>query len=329
MLDVSRVSEPRPSDDSVQRPAAGVVAAGSIVVAGLLAVGVIGSGAGPLDSEGAPIESLRADPLLSADYDGDGLTDDQELVLGTFPFVADSDDDGYLDGEEVARQSDPQDIFSVPETEGISAALVARGEENDLRLVMCVHEPAGELFDSIIRLGALREGQIVTVPMGRVLGLSEVREIPGTLGSRVITIELPVHPNFVHSAGRATFFLAAGNATTLLYGSASKVDVTSTDGILLLQRVANADQETHATQGGGSIRQPIPSGAAPTVPSTWIPGAVCFQRSSVVGGAGAVVLHQVVEADCLPGWDTYCASDCTSTVGTTYETIDPAALIGG
>jgi hypothetical protein len=114
-----------------------------------------------------------------------------------------------------------------------------------------------------------------------------------------------------------------------LFGSAAKVDVTSTDGILLLQRVSVAQAQVQASQGGGSIRQPIPSSATPSIPSTWVPGSICFQRSIVVGANGPVVLHQVIEADCLQGWDTYCASDCTASVGSTYETIDPAALIGG
>ncbi|MEM9379682.1 MAG: hypothetical protein AAGB93_06995 [Planctomycetota bacterium] len=329
MLDVSRVHEPRPSETSGRRPTSGVVAAGSIAIVGAFAAGALGSTQPPLDDAGAPIESLRAHSLVVEDYDGDGLTDAQELVLGTFPFVADSDDDGFMDGEEVARQSDPRNLFSVPETEGISASIVARGEEDDLRLVLCVHEPAGEISDSILRLGALRSGRIVTVPLARVLGFSEVRELQGSFGSRVVTVEIPVQPAFVHSAGRATFFLAAGNATTQYYGSASKVDVTSTDGILLLQQIPVENQELHATQGGGSIRQPIPSGGGRSIPASWIPGAICFQRASVVGGAGAVVLHQIIEADCLPGWDSYCASDCVSSIGSTYETIDPAALIGG
>ena len=41
------------------------------------------------------------------DSDGDGLTDDEELILGTDPGNPDTDDDGLNDGAEVALGSDP------------------------------------------------------------------------------------------------------------------------------------------------------------------------------------------------------------------------------
>lgn len=311
-----------------------VAAAGSLAIAGVLVVtetALVTDGIleGPVDDLGAPIEQLRAAPILGEDYDGDGLTDKQELVLGTAPFAADSDGDGYDDGEEVARQSDPMDTFSIPLTQDISASLTARGEDGALRLVICIHEPQSELSKSMVRLGVLRNGSIASIPWGRLLGLADVLIVDGSNGSRVITVEIPVNPAFIHTAGRVTFFLAAGNETTLTFGSAAKIDVSSTDNILLLQRVTVAQAQAQASQGGGSIRQPIPSSTSPSIPATWAPGAICFQRSTVVGGAGPVVLHQIVEADCLQGWDTYCASDCSASVGSTYETIDPAVLIGG
>ncbi len=43
----------------------------------------------------------------SADPDGDGLDDCEELALGTDPAQADSDGDGYSDGEEADCVSDP------------------------------------------------------------------------------------------------------------------------------------------------------------------------------------------------------------------------------
>ncbi|HWQ99347.1 MAG TPA: hypothetical protein VN397_00685 [Candidatus Methylomirabilis sp.] len=51
----------------------------------------------------------------SADPDGDGLTNDQELQQGTNPNRADTDGDGLLDGDEVRRyRSDP----TVADTDG-------------------------------------------------------------------------------------------------------------------------------------------------------------------------------------------------------------------
>jgi YD repeat-containing protein len=51
----------------------------------------------------------------SLDSDGDGLTDAQELLIGTDPFNPDTDGDGYPDGLEVALGSDPLDPHSVPD----------------------------------------------------------------------------------------------------------------------------------------------------------------------------------------------------------------------
>ena len=48
------------------------------------------------------------------DPDGDGLTNAQELALGTNPMSADTDGDGYSDGAEVAAGSDPLNSKSKP-----------------------------------------------------------------------------------------------------------------------------------------------------------------------------------------------------------------------
>jgi hypothetical protein len=44
---------------------------------------------------------------------------------------------------------------------------------------------------------------------------------------------------------------------------------------------------------------------------------------------GAIITNEIVSADCMNGWDGFCPPSCTSTVGSTYETVDPLGLIGG
>ena len=168
-----------------------------------------------------------------------------------------------------------------------------------------------------------------TVPMARFASYMTYSTIPASAGGQLISIELPVHPSFIEVADQVTFFLAAGNAVSQSYTASAKVDISSVEGILLMQRFSAAQVQLQASQGGGSVRQPIPGSSSPSIPGSWVPGSICFQRSAVVGGNGPIMLHQVIEADCLQGWDTFCVSNCSSALGSTYETIDPIALIGG
>lgn len=54
------------------------------------------------------VEAEREQLLKESDTDGDGITDYDEMrVFRTSPFLEDSDSDGISDGEEIARNSDP------------------------------------------------------------------------------------------------------------------------------------------------------------------------------------------------------------------------------
>ncbi|MFH1412685.1 MAG: hypothetical protein ABIG10_01505 [bacterium] len=61
------------------------------------------------------LSTIAEEPEDTADYDGDGLTDEQEAELGTNRFLVDSDDDGLSDKEEIEfYNTNPLD----PDTDG-------------------------------------------------------------------------------------------------------------------------------------------------------------------------------------------------------------------
>lgn len=59
-------------------------------------------------------DATRPDGVVVVDTDGDGLSDAQEVVIGTRPDARDSDGDGFDDGTEVRAATDPNDANSVP-----------------------------------------------------------------------------------------------------------------------------------------------------------------------------------------------------------------------
>ena len=67
-------------------------------------------GSGAYNTLTVPGSNANADP------DGDGLTNAQEISLGTDPLNRDTDGDGYPDGLEVALGSDPLNPSSIPNT---------------------------------------------------------------------------------------------------------------------------------------------------------------------------------------------------------------------
>jgi hypothetical protein len=72
-----------------------------------------GNQAGAPPSASGPNNPSPPPPWI--DSDGDGLSDEQERIIGTDPLNPDTDGDGYPDGLEVALGSNPLDPKSIPD----------------------------------------------------------------------------------------------------------------------------------------------------------------------------------------------------------------------
>ncbi len=285
-----------------------------------------------LGQVGQDSDSLHAHTWGRQDTDQDGLPDQQELLLGTDPTMADTDLDGYGDGEEFALQTSPTDLLDVPRGLTRSIGLTACADGKRVKLFAAVLDPDGSVADNNIRFGALINGQIVPYEFSSMYD-PKSGTATGPMGGPLFLLEfnLPLRTLVQHP--EVTFFVAMGVPGSSAYVSADKVDLFRHKRATIVRDIlldpGNSMDPNVGQTPGTTIHRPIAPGGGHRVPLDWEAGQVCYQQTQVVGVNGAVVDHEVTSADCVDGWDTYCASDCQGTVGSTYQTLDTGVLLGG
>lgn len=265
------------------------------------------------------------------DTDGDGLSDAQEQVLGTSALHMDSDGDGFSDTEELARNSDPKAIKDTPLPAATDIAMTARGENGQLHLVVAAYLADGDVASRDIQVGVMLGGRVFTISSQQTASraISSVHS-SASPGGKVVVLEVPVDPSLVHIIGSMSAFCTLVSGPQVV--GAAGVDLLVRDGVLVLLQDPGAVRTTaFAPMGGtgyGSVYNPIPPGGGGDIPSTWVPGEICFQATVVVGVANGVTTREVVGADCLDGWDASCRADCSASIGETFDTFDPLGLVG-
>ncbi len=281
--------------------------------------------------------------VTASDEDGDGLSLMQEKVLGTSPTNADTDGDGVSDLEEVARDSSPLSATSTPNpTKRLGLALTANAQADGLHALVCVYMGDMDLRNKSLQVG-LFSGDRVLVLSNTFLATNASLDFKPSVtpSGAVAVIDVPFSPSLVHAAGQLTLWASASMPGFEGESLGAAIHLTSIGGVVAFAMPAPAAVISQASpypgtnpqSGRGTIYVPLvppPAGSsAMTAPAGWASGEVCFQRSSLVGVSGAMITNEIVTADCASGWDGYCPPTCTSTVGSTYRTVDPLVLLGG
>lgn len=285
---------------------------------------------------------LRAAPASNiSDPDLDGLVSAQELVQGTNPYRVDTDTDGYSDLEEFARHSSPLFPQQVPAGNRIRVGMSFRGGTTELHAIVAVYLPDGDLREREVQAGLLVGQRLVTFSQSYVLEHARLSLYDAHApGARVVVIDMPVSPRYVYAYGNISAFATVRDMPTGTVRAADSVHLLAFGRTIVMQMpnpmLLSAGGLSGSGQpiGGsgqaaiGSIYVPLPIGSG-SDPTTWTPSQVCVQQTMIIAVNGAQITQEVVSAECQEGWDGFCPPSCTGTVGNTFDTVDPVALIGG
>ena len=281
-----------------------------------------------------PRGELDAAELRARDADGDGLCDTQEEVLQTSVFAADTDKDGFIDTEEVARKTSAYSDQETPLPAGMDVGMVARGEGGSVHALVAVYVRGGNLRDKELGFGLVLGESVIEIPPEALLEDASVSIVPASDPADVlVVIDIPFSSQLVHSFGSLCFYATLSSQGQGAVAAAAAIQVVSVDGIVHWVMPAQngiPGMGNRGATGAGSVYAPIPvDGGSGGLPSEWIPGEVCYQTTQVVGMQGGIVIQEVITAECISGWDSYCKPNCATSVGSTYTTFDPGSLVGG
>jgi hypothetical protein len=282
-----------------------------------------------------PKGPVLAGAISHQDTDADGLTDAQEQILNTNQFQVDSDGDGYSDAEEFARHSSPTHPLSTPLPSTVDLALSARGDSDRLVVVFAAYIGMLQPSEVNFSMGALLGGRVSNIPAWYFMREAWMTSTPAAVpGTSIVIVEMSLPPHFVHALGNVSLFGVLEDLNTGAALAADVIDIGSANGVVFMRSPVLMLRSTQQVGGpgvplSGSIYLPIPPGGDGDIPMSWTPGQVCYQKTQAVGAGGGIITHEVVEAECKDGWDAYCKMDCPGSVGSTFNTLDPAVLVGG
>jgi hypothetical protein len=279
---------------------------------------------------------VLADATPFPDLDVDGLPDCQERILGTCASLVDTDRDQYSDTEEFARGSSPTYPQIVPQGNGLHLGLTARGESDGLHALVGVYLPESDFGSVNLRVGMLTGTRIAYFPETLVEARGNIEFVSADQPSAAIAlVDFRFPRALIDRTGHLTLFATVGHVGSGTVESVGVIELFNIGGVIAL---AAPDPFTlpalsltgggGAASSGGTVYRPLTPGGDDT-PRGWTTEELCFQESQPVGVSGSIVTNEIVTAECQTGWDGSCPATCSSSVGSTYTSIDPAALIGG
>jgi hypothetical protein len=290
--------------------------------------------------------ALLAESSSVADSDGDGLVDDQEHILGTSKYRSDSDLDGYSDLEEFARGSSPIFAQSVPDSGRMHMGMSCRGGDGMLHAVIALYFADGELREKDLEVGVLTHRRMFYITESMMLEHARLSLFPGKLaGSQIAVIDIPFPARYVNLWHDVTVFATAWERRSGIVQAAASIHLMLIGGtpVLVMPNPMSLVLGSTINGGGsgvggvgtstggvnaGTIYVPLSTGGGADQ-TTWIAGEVCVQQTQSVSVNGSIVTQEVTSSECQEGWDGYCPPSCSSSVGSTFTTVDPMALIGG
>ena len=267
-----------------------------------------------------------------SDSDLDGIADAHEEVLGLSPDSADTDQDGWSDSEELTRGSNPKDKQDSPKKALIGLDVSGYADHSVMHIVTSVYLKGGLGSGHKFQLGAVHEGEIIILPPAAYLPFTEVTLVSGRgLTDAVYILDMKLPRRIVASLGDVSFFARTKPSNEDDFPVLASMNMTTKGGvpyeITPPAVVTGGNPKTpRGSNGGGGFYTPlVPPSRLPAGASQ---GQVCVQRTRVVGSGGSGVQLEVLEADCVDG-DGVCPAGCKSTVGLSFNIIDPILLIGG
>jgi hypothetical protein len=153
-------------------------------------------------------------------------------------------------------------------------------------------------------------------------------------------IDVPIATQTIRNVGELNVYATVGNYGSGVVACAAAIRLASVNDVPVWC-MPDPYFVPPSGDGGGTTLLPDPGNATSggtifvplmppdDLPVTWTPGEICYQRATPVGYSGALVTQEVTRAECVSNWDAYCAPTCSQTVGSTYNEVDPLALLGG